>query len=266
MANELEQAVRRLCLAFPETESLPSHGMQNFRVRGGKTFATYAQNHHGDGRIALWLNAPDGMQDVYVRTRSKHFFIPPYVGPHGWLGVRLDLGIAWKDVIRLVRTAYERVAPARLARALDTVNVPAPKRRITAADVDPKNTPRGKRLLAAMRKICLALPETSEDVQFGQPVWRAGKRVFAQAHCDDGRWRAAFWIGVHAQMLMTIDPRYEIPRYIGHIGWITLDVSRSHRERELRSLALESYRHFAPKRLLAKLPEPAARRSAMRIP
>jgi hypothetical protein len=254
MANELVQAVRRLCLAFPGTEELLSHGAPNFRVRGGRVYATYAENHHGDGRLALWLNVPDGVQETYVGAEPEQFFVPQYVGPRGWLGVRLDLGIEWQRVAELVRMAYERVAPPRLAGALGaTPVVPPPGRRITVADVDPRNTPRGRRLLASMRRICLALPETSEGLQFGQPVWRAGKKVFARAWCYEGRWRAAFRVGVHAQGLMTEDPRYEIPAWLGHQGWIALDVSRSHDEGELRSLALESYRHFASKRLLAKL-------------
>ncbi len=253
MPNELESAIRRLCLAFDEAEERPSHGMPDFRVGGGKTFATYAANHHGDGRIALWLNVPAGLSDSYVRSPSKHFFVPPYVGPRGWLGVRLDQGIAWKQVIELVRTAYEHVAPRQLAARGKAINAPAPKRRITAADVDPKNTPRGRAVLAALRKVCLGLPEASEGVQFGQPVWRAGKRVFAQAYCYDGRWRAAFWVGIPAQGLMTSDARFEIPAYIGHNGWIALDVSRNHSEAELRALALASYRHFALKRMLEKL-------------
>ena len=253
MSNDLEAAIRRLCLAFPETEEHRAHGMWDFRVRGGKTFATYAENHHGDGRIALWLNAPAGFSDTYVRSESKHFFVPPYVGPRGWLGVRLDQGIAWRDVIELVHAAYEHVAPARLARQREPIDAPAPKRRVTAADVDPRNTPRGKQILAAMRRVCLELPETSEGLQFGQTVWRAGKRVFAQAYCYDGRWRAAFWVGLQGQMIMKGDPRFEIPPYFGHNGWISLDVTRRHSERELRSLALASYRHFALKRMLAKL-------------
>ncbi len=253
MVNALEQAIRRLCLSFPETEALKSHGMQNFRVRGAKTFATYAENHHGDGRLALWLNVPDGMQDAYVRAKSKHFFVPPYVGPSGWLGVRLDLGISWKDVTHLVRSAYEEVAPPRLRGAAGKVSAPAPKRRITVADIDPMNTALGKRILTVLRKVCLALPDTSEGLQFGYPVWRAGKKVFAQAHVQDERWRASFWVGIPAQSLMTSDPRYQIPPYMGHMGWIALDVSKSRSERELRSLALESYRHFALKKMLAKL-------------
>jgi predicted DNA-binding protein (MmcQ/YjbR family) len=253
VANELESAIRRLGLAFDETEEARAHGMWDFRVRGGRTFAMYARNHHGDGRIALWLNVPPGLQDSYVRSGSKHFFVPPYVGPRGWLGVRLDRGIPWKQVIQLVRTAYEHVAPPRLAERRKPVHAPAPKRRITAAEIDPKRTPRGKQVLALLRKVCLGLPETSEGLQFGQPVWRAGKRVFAQAYCYDGGWRAAFWVGIHAQALMTSDPRFEIPPYMGHNGWVSLDVSRTHSERELRALALGSYRHFALKRMIAKL-------------
>jgi hypothetical protein len=255
MRNELDNAVRKLCLAFPETEELISHGMPNFRVRGAKIFAMYAVNHHGDGRIALWLNTPEGMQDAYVHAEPKYFFVPQYVGPGGWLGVRLDAGLAWKRVAPIVRAAYERVAPARPSSQLrKTPSIAAPKRKFTVADVDPKNTPRGKRVLASMRKICLALPETSEGLQFGQPVWRAGKKVFAQAYCYEERWRVAFWVGVHTQLLMTDDPRYTIPPYMGHNGWISLDVAKKHSERELQPLALESYRHFALKKMLAQLP------------
>jgi hypothetical protein len=70
--------------------------------------------------------------------------------------------------------------------------------RAAARSVDPRNTPRGKRILESMRKICLALPDTSEGLQFGQSVWRAGKKVFAQAYCYEERWQVGFWVGVHA--------------------------------------------------------------------
>ena len=57
--KDISQAVRELCLWFPEAEEVLAHGSPDFRVKG-KTFATYVINHHGDGRIALWLNAPQG--------------------------------------------------------------------------------------------------------------------------------------------------------------------------------------------------------------
>ena len=254
MTNELETAIRKQCLAFPETEELLSHGAPNFRVRGGKIFSTYAANHHGDGRIALWLNVPQGVQADYVRAEPKHFFVPQYVGPQGWLGMRLDQGIAWPRVAQIIRMAYDRVAPPRLTNAMKkTPIVAAPKRRITVADIDPKNSPRGQKIMAAMRKVCLALPDTSEGLQFGQPVWRAGKKVFAQAYCYDNLWRVAFWVGIPVQGLMTNDPRFTVPPYMGHNGWIALEVQKRHTERELRLLALDSYRHFATMKMLAKL-------------
>lgn len=57
MAKDISQAVREICLWFPGAEEVLSHGMPDFRVNG-KTFASYVVNHHGDGRIALHLNAP----------------------------------------------------------------------------------------------------------------------------------------------------------------------------------------------------------------
>lgn len=252
-AIDLAEAVRRLGLSCPEAEEARSHGMATFGVRG-KTFAMYAVNHHGDGRIALWINVSSAAQDAYLRTESPHFFIPPYVGPRGWLGVRLDRGIAWSEVIKLLRSGYRHVAPARL-REVDfaSPDPPAPTRRTKLADLDPKNSPRGKVVLKTMRRICLRLPEASEGSQFGQPVWRAGKRVFAQAYCYESGWRAAFWVGAPTQALLARDPRFEIPAHLGHNGWIALDVSNGHVERELSALALQSYRHFALKRMLVRL-------------
>ena len=85
------------------------------------------------------------------------------------------------------------------------------------------------------------------------PVWRAAKKVFAPAYGYDRKVRVAFWVGVDRQGLLTADPRYEIPAYMGHNGWIALDVTRRCDAAEIRALALDSYRHFALKRLLAKL-------------
>jgi hypothetical protein len=97
-------------LWFPETEEVISHGSPDFRVRG-KTFATYVVNHHGDGRLALWLAAPPGAQQHYTESEPKHFFVPPYVGPRGWLGVHLNKGLDWKRIAERVREAYVAAAP-----------------------------------------------------------------------------------------------------------------------------------------------------------
>jgi hypothetical protein len=59
-----------------------------------------------------------------------------------------------------------------------------------------------------------------------------------------------FWVGVASQGLMTADERYEIPPYMGHNGWIALDVSCACDWDEVRGLAVGSYRHFALQRML----------------
>src|ERR1700759_4102749 len=77
MARDTHESVRKACLWLPEAEEFVSHGSPNFRVRG-KSFATYVVNHHGDGRVALWLTAPSGAQGLYVGADPKRFFGPPY--------------------------------------------------------------------------------------------------------------------------------------------------------------------------------------------
>jgi len=253
VANDIDQAVRKVCLWLPEAEEFLSHGSPNFRVRG-KTFAAYCVNHHGDGRVALWLNAPQGAQALYTREEPKHFFVPPYVGPRGWLGVNLDKGISWKRVAKLVREAYEKVAPVTLsAKAGKTIEIKPPTRSLTPEQIDPLQSKRARTVIGKFRALCLELPETSEGSAFGSPVWRAGKKTFAWAAADKNGVTLAFWVGVDRQSLLTGDSRYRIPAYMGHNGWISLDVTKQTDWREIRELALSSYRHFALKRMLDAL-------------
>src|SRR6185295_18912772 len=91
----ITDVVRAIMAALPEVEEFESHGSPTFRVRGGKVFAAYTINHHGDGRVALVLMAPRGAQAALVKMRPAVYFVPPYVGPSGWLGVELDKGLAW---------------------------------------------------------------------------------------------------------------------------------------------------------------------------
>jgi predicted DNA-binding protein (MmcQ/YjbR family) len=255
MAKDLNQAVREVCLSFPEAEEFLSHGSPNFRVRG-KTFATYVINHHGDGRIALWLNVPAGAQELHTQTAPKHFFVPPYVGPRGWLGVQLDKGLSWKRIAALVREAYEKVAPPALSSRIGkTIEIDPPTARLAPSEIDPLRSKRAQTVLKSLRKICLGLPETSEAAQFGSPVWRAGKKTFACAYDYGKGLKLSFWVGVDRQGLLTADERYQIPPYMGHNGWIALDVTHDCDWNEVRALALESYRHFALKRMRTVLGE-----------
>jgi predicted DNA-binding protein (MmcQ/YjbR family) len=252
MALEIDQAVREICLWLPEAEEFLSHGSPNFRVRG-KTFATYVVNHHGDGRVALWLNSPAGSQDTHVRADPQHFFIPPYVGPRGWLGVTLDGKLAWQRIAGLVREAYEKVAPSRLQAmigATPAVKTPKPP---SATDVDPFKARKAIAALKGLAKICAAYPETSPGRQFGNPSWLVGKKTFAIARHDESRLTLCFWVGVDQQGILIEDGRYRIPAYFGHRGWISLDVRGVIDWQEVTSLAEHSYRHFALKRMLQQL-------------
>jgi hypothetical protein len=111
------ERIRELCLGLPETNERLSHGSPTFFIRDKKTFVMYHDDHHGDGRLALWCAAPPGMQDALVRGEPEHYFVPAYVGHRGWVGVRLDRGLAWNEVAGAVEEAYLTVAPPRLAEA-----------------------------------------------------------------------------------------------------------------------------------------------------
>ena len=251
----IDQAVREVCLSFPEAEEYLSHSTPNFRVKGGKTFATYTLNHHGDGRVALWLIARPGAQSALVKSEPKHFFVPPYVGPSGWIGVNLDKGISWRRVAELVREGYEKVAPARLRDAIGkTLVIEPPTAKLKPEDIDPLKSKRAMLVLKEMRKICLSLPEGNESLQFGSPVWKAGKKTFAMTYAYfKPKIHVSFWVGVERQTFLTVDRRFEIPSYLGHNGWIALDVTKTANWNEVRTLVTDSYRHFALKRMLDKL-------------
>jgi hypothetical protein len=107
------ERVRELCLSLPETSERLSHGQPSFFVRGKKTFVMYLDDHHGDGRLALWLAAPEGMQEALVEAAPEHYFRPPYVGHRGWLGVRLDRDLAWDEIAGAIEDAYLTVARPR---------------------------------------------------------------------------------------------------------------------------------------------------------
>jgi hypothetical protein len=109
--------VRALCLALPETSERLSHGSPTWFIGGKKTFVMYLDDHHGDGRLALWCAAPDGMQAALVQGEPEHYFVPPYVGHRGWVGVHLNRGLDWNEIAGAIDEAYLKVAPKRLAEA-----------------------------------------------------------------------------------------------------------------------------------------------------
>jgi len=115
--NPLDR-MRETILAWPETAERISHGHPTF-WGGKKTFASFNDDHHGDGRVAAWIKSDFDTQTDLVESNPEQFFVPPYVGPSGWVGVRLDRGIDWPIVASILEEGYRSVAPARALRLLD---------------------------------------------------------------------------------------------------------------------------------------------------
>jgi hypothetical protein len=117
--DEALRRVREICLALPEATERLSHGSPTFFVRDKKTFVMFLDDHHGDGRLALWCAAPPGVQSELVEQDPDRFFRPPYVGHRGWIGVRLDRDLDWDEVAGIAEDAFRQVAPKKLVAQLD---------------------------------------------------------------------------------------------------------------------------------------------------
>jgi hypothetical protein len=112
MSKKQLERVRRICFTLPETTERLSHGEPTFFVRN-KVFVMFADNHHNDGHIAVWLPVPSGFQTALIENEPETFFKPPYVGVRGWVGIELDR-ISDKDLTFHIQVAWELVAPKRL--------------------------------------------------------------------------------------------------------------------------------------------------------
>jgi hypothetical protein len=109
-----------ICSSFPEVEISGDQHL-TFQVRK-RTFAYYLDNHQGDGRIALVCKATPADQDFLVRLDPDRFYIAPYLGHKGWIGLRLDTTeVSWGEVRDLAERAYRLVAPKRLVALLDKI-------------------------------------------------------------------------------------------------------------------------------------------------
>jgi hypothetical protein len=106
-----------LCEALPGAIAEPA-GAQHLAFKvGKKVFAYYAYDHHGDGRIALLSKAAPGEQGQLVGEDPERYFVPPYVGSRGWVGLRLDSSrVDWRAVKNLLSMAYVLTAPDKLRK------------------------------------------------------------------------------------------------------------------------------------------------------
>jgi hypothetical protein len=93
---------------MPGAIEKPSHGEPTF-FTPKRVFAMFANNHHDDGHVAVWLPAAPGVQEAVIEEAPDVYFRPPYVGPAGWIGVELSK-VDDGQLGALVRESYNLIA------------------------------------------------------------------------------------------------------------------------------------------------------------
>jgi predicted DNA-binding protein (MmcQ/YjbR family) len=109
-----------ICLGLPEATRHDMGDHASFLVRK-RTFAYYLHNHHGDGIVAVACKTALGENAELAAAQPARFYLPAYIGPRGWVALRLDRGaIDWDEVAALVHESYRLAAPKRLASLVTT--------------------------------------------------------------------------------------------------------------------------------------------------
>jgi hypothetical protein len=122
MAKSPLDRVLAIGLALPLVNERLSHGCPTLFINDKKTFVMFVNDHHGDGNIGIWCAAPPGDQQARIAEDPERFFRPPYVGPRGWVGVRLNLAghnVTDAELEELITEAWRCVAPKRALAAFD---------------------------------------------------------------------------------------------------------------------------------------------------
>jgi hypothetical protein len=114
MTQRSLRRLRPICLALPEAQERETWGEATFRVRE-KIFCMHIADAD---EPALWCKAPPGSQAILVGADPRRFFVPPYVGHKGWVGMRLDNRVDWREVALVVTRSYRMTAPKKLVHKL----------------------------------------------------------------------------------------------------------------------------------------------------
>ncbi len=124
-AEEHLRRVRRICLALPDTSEKLSHGEPTFFV-AKKVFAMFADNHHNDGHLAVYVPAAPGLQPALIAESPATYFKPPYVGVRGWVGIELAQ-IGDEELAFHIHEAWRLVPPKKLNSRGAQPSRPAPR-------------------------------------------------------------------------------------------------------------------------------------------
>jgi hypothetical protein len=216
--------VRDICLRFPAAEEKLSHGAPSFHVRG-KMFLTFVDDHHADGRLAVWCKSSHEEQRGLVARNPARFFVPPYVGVKGWVGVNVDERNAdFVELAILVEEAWRGVAPPRLLRGEGIAVAPATRTqsRPVRVTTDEKTA---QDALARMTSLSEALPGATRERESRHATFRVGQKVFAyflDNHHGDGIISACVRGDrrENARLVAKHPERYHLPAYIGPRGYL----------------------------------------------
>ena len=108
----------QISLALPETSREDQGSHASFIIRK-KVFAYYLNNHHGDGIVSVCCKVLPGDNQRLIAASPHKFYLPAYIGPRGWIGLRLDLPtVDWAEVQELLRGSYAQIAPKKLSSLL----------------------------------------------------------------------------------------------------------------------------------------------------
>ena len=118
MADPTLERLRAFIEALPETSEKISHGSPTW-WGGKKTFACFHSGSYDEGRRAVWIKAPEGAQEALIAANPERFYRPKYLGPRGWVAMRLEHAVNWAEVEDLLVQGYRLVAPKRALAALD---------------------------------------------------------------------------------------------------------------------------------------------------
>jgi hypothetical protein len=118
--QQLLKRLRSICMAFPEVSERLSHGEVTWFIRDKRVLASMDDHHHGADHFAVTCPAPPGVQQELIELEPDRFYRPAYVGPSGWIGVRLDRDVDWDEIERIIEDAYRLKAPTTLVKQLDS--------------------------------------------------------------------------------------------------------------------------------------------------
>jgi phosphoribosylglycinamide formyltransferase-1 len=266
-----------ICMKLPEAERKPSGDHAAFRVRG-KVFAYFLNDHHGDGIVAVCCKSALGENVDRVSREPQRFYLPAYIGPRGWFGMRLDSAtIRWDEVRAIVESSYRLVATRKLASLLDGENrsiavlerpaggACAPSaRRGRPAYVGQGMAPasrkaanrvsvRGGRTVTFddVRAAAHTLPGVEDSISYGTPALKVRGKLFARLH-QDGDCFVLRANVLDRQILMQIDPvAFFITDHYRAYPWVLVRFAAIQR-RALPELLERAWRMVAPKTFVAK--------------